>query len=285
MEIKRGYKGLFKDNGLSDFDSFMDFTGGEVLKKITVRSITRFYLSGEGRESGFYLKRHSRRPRLCAKFKGLVKGGAPSEAAKEFEAIEALTRAGVPCQRAVAFGERSLNGKVESFLVTEALDGYRQLEKMIHDFLPPLSSSMVSRKRALIKEVASLVAALHGAGFNHKDLYLTHILAMPKPEGSAEEGGYTLKLIDLQRVNHRTSGRRRWLVKDIAALNYSSPSEIITRTDRLRFYKAYRGKGSLDREERAFIKSVVQKTARIAAHTVKMYKRREERVKKGLLER
>ena len=68
--------------------------------------------------------------------------------------------------------------KVESFLVTEALDGFTQLEKMVDDFTPPLLSiCMVKRKRALIKEVAALVAKLHGAGFNHKDLYLTHILA------------------------------------------------------------------------------------------------------------
>jgi hypothetical protein len=60
---------------------------------------------------------------------------------------------------------------------------------------------------------------------------------------------------------------------------------VITGTDRLRFYKAYKLGAPLTRVDRAFIKSVVQKTARIAAHTVKMYKRREERKNKGLLER
>ena len=280
MLIKKGYRTLFKENGLVDFDSFMGFSGGEVLKKISVRSLTKFYLTKDGRDYGFYLKRHSTRPRLSSKVKGLLKKTASSEARIEFEACTALTRARVPCVRAAAFGERSSAKKVESFLVTEALDGYTQLEKTVHDFTPPLSKAMVLRKRALINAVALLARSLHRAGFNHKDLYLTHILA--KFERPA---CYKLKLIDLQRVEHRTTNRRRWLVKDISALNYSSPEGIITRTDRLRFYKAYKGKVRLDSDDRAFIKSVTEKSKRVAAHTVKMYKRREERKRQGLLER
>lgn len=280
MEIKKGFKALFNENGFSDFDSFMGFTGGELLKKITLRSITKFYLTKDGSKLGFYLKRHSQVRRLKEKIKGFIAPTPPSEARKEFDAILALSAAKVPCPGAVAYGERSTAKKVESFLVTEALDGYTQLERKVFDFTPPLSKAKIVRKRALIKEVAVLVASLHGAGFNHKDLYLTHILAK-----FDKHSGYDLKLIDLQRVEHRTAGRRRWLVKDISALNYSSPVDIISSSDRLRFFKVYIGKKSLDKVDRAFIKSVEQKTARIAAHTVKMYKRRAERVKQGLLER
>jgi hypothetical protein len=280
MVILRGYKQLFNSNGLSDFDSFMDFSGGEVLKKISLRSITKFYLSKDGEDIGFYLKRHSQKPKLSSKVKGFLKKSKPSEGRVEFDAIEALTKAKVPCVQAAAFGERRTSGKAESFLVTEALDGYTQLEKMVYEFTPPLSKEMLKRKRALIRGVAELVSSLHNAGFNHKDLYLTHILAR-----FDRSSGYSLKLIDLQRVEHRTTGRRRWLVKDISALNYSSPAEVITRTDRLRFFKAYCGNRKLGKEERAFIKSVTLKTERIAAHTVKMYKRREERKRQGLLER
>ena len=280
MEIKDSFRGLLKENGFTDFDSFMNFTGGEVLKKISVRSITKFYLIKDGVRHGFYLKRHSQGKRLGEKFKGLVSKPVSTEARKEFDAISALSDAKIPCPGAVAYGERSSSNKVESFLVTEALDGYTQLEKMVHDFDPPLPAAKIQRKRALISEVASLVAGLHQAGFNHKDLYLTHILAKFK-----QSAGYNLKLIDLQRVEHRTTGRRRWLVKDIAALNYSSPQGVVTRGDRLRFYKAYTGRRELNKDDRAFIKSVLQKTERIAAHTVKMYKRREERKRQGLLER
>ena len=85
-------------------------------------------------------------------------------------------------------------------------------------------------------------------------------------------------------MERRRHLRSRWLVKDISALNYSSPEEIITRTDRLRFFKAYRG-GESTSEDRLFIKRVVRKTERVARHTVKMYKKRAERKKMGLLER
>ena len=280
MEIIRGYKKIFTENGFDSFDKFMDFSGGEVLKKITLRSITKFYLTSDGKKTGFYLKRHSYKPRLASKVKGLLKKNNPSEAKLEFDATLALTKAKVPCAKAVAFGERASSGTLDSFLITEALDAYTQLEKMIFDFAPPLSREILKRKRALIQGVAELSARLHNAGFNHKDLYLTHILAK-----FDKAGGYDLKLIDLQRVEHRTTGRRRWLVKDISALNYSSPVEIITRTDKLRFYKAYVNRVKLNKDDRAFIKSVLAKTERVAAHTIKMYKRREERVNKGLLER
>ncbi len=279
VNIKSEYRELLGEAGLIDFDSFMNFSGGEVLKEITLRTIVRFELPAVGGEV-FYLKRHKINRGSTGKVKAAIGSTAPvSEARREWEAIESLKRAGVPALTSVAMGERLTPGFEESFIVTEGLVGYTQLEAMTDDLLASLTYEEVLLKRALIREVGVLVKTLHEAGFNHRDLYLTHILA--KREGR----GFSLKLIDLQRLEHRTHLRGRWLVKDITALNYSSPRASFTRSDRMRFYHAYSGRTRLTAEDKSFIRKVLKKTERVAAHTVKMYKKREERKKLGLLER
>jgi hypothetical protein len=127
---------------------------------------------------------------------------------------------------------------------------------------------MMVKKRALIKSVAGFVRNIHKKGFNHRDLYLNHIMAKPNDVSAS-----VLKIIDLQRVESRKWFRIRWLIKDIAALNYSAPSSVFTISDRMRFYKEYAGINRLTYADKKFIKSVLKKTKRIAMHTVNMYKR------------
>ncbi len=271
-----------KENGLSDFDSFMDYSGGTVLKKISIRSITRIELNDKGRKRAFYLKRHLRKIKAGERIKAALKGNSMGEARAEWEAAGALEEAGIGAVVAVAFGERTRTAsKEESFLLTEALDDFLQLEAMVEELRPPLTWVQVLSKRNLIEAVGRLVKAFHEKGFNHRDLYLTHVMARPD---DSSETGFEIRLIDLQRVQHRNEPGERWLVKDITALNYSSPEWAFTRTDRMRFYRAYTGR-SLTKEDKAFIGKVLKKTARVADHTVKMYAKRAERKSRGLLER
>jgi tRNA A-37 threonylcarbamoyl transferase component Bud32 len=122
-----------------------------------------------------------------------------------------------------------------------------------------------ARKRELVRQIARLVRRFHRAGFYHRDLYLCHIFVRE------ERGNFALYLIDLQRVRQKRPGQvgRRWLVKDLAALNYSAPAGIITRTDRMRFVRDYLGLKRLDGVARKLVGSVVAKTGRIARHDEK----------------
>jgi hypothetical protein len=58
----------------------------------------------------------------------------------------------------------------------------------------------------------------------------------------------------------------RWLVKDLAALNYSTPEKLISLKDRIRFLKQYLNKEKLDCESRSFIEKVQRKTAKMKRH-------------------
>ncbi|MBW1823989.1 MAG: hypothetical protein JRI87_05405 [Deltaproteobacteria bacterium] len=65
----------------------------------------------------------------------------------------------------------------------------------------------------------------------------------------------------------------RWRVKDLAALNYSSDKNLITRADRLRFITHYLGGGKLDDKTKLFLGKIVKKTDKIRSHDLKIRKR------------
>jgi tRNA A-37 threonylcarbamoyl transferase component Bud32 len=128
-------------------------------------------------------------------------------------------------------------------------------------------ASLLSRseRRPWLDELARLVAKLHGAGWYHRDLYLQHLVAIPRAEPSS--GGWRIAILDVGRARREAHPRERWFVKDVAALLHSTP-ETVTEAERLRFLARYldlRGVRSR-KERRAFARAVARKAARIAAH-------------------
>jgi hypothetical protein len=174
-----------------------------------------------------------------------------------------LARDGVPCARPVALAEE-LRGlrEVRSVIVTEAVRG-DSLERWASQWTWADRATV----RALIGVLAKLVARLHAGGYVHRDLYLSHIFFDP-----AAPLTDSLCLIDLQRMIRPTGGLGRWIVKDLAALNYSAsptrgdatgPSDVVSRADRLRWLKLYLGAVKLDGSARRLAYRVIGKTLRI----------------------
>ncbi len=118
-------------------------------------------------------------------------------------------------------------------------------------------SSPRAAKVELISRLAGLIQKMHACGFNHRDLYLCHIL---------RDGRGNLYIVDLHRVQRRAAVPERWLVKDIAALNYSAPADIISRTNRLRFLKTYLGTDRLTARDKRFALKVLKKTQKMVEH-------------------
>ncbi|MEW6747146.1 MAG: lipopolysaccharide kinase InaA family protein [Planctomycetota bacterium] len=111
---------------------------------------------------------------------------------------------------------------------------------------------------SLARALGRLVAGLHEAGFCHRDLYLCHVFWSPSG----------LRLIDLHRVEEFLVVPRRWRVKDLAALHYSSLATGVRPKDRLRVLKAYLGGEAFwaRRAKRRWIAAVERKAARIERH-------------------
>ncbi len=124
----------------------------------------------------------------------------------------------------IAYGEKlHADGLLESFVLTEELVGFTQLDHFLAKRFAPRDRSHVTRRDHdllhLLREVAAVANKFHRLGYNHRDLYCCHFfIKEPRP------GEFKVNLIDLQRVEHRRHLRGRWLVKDLAQLAYSAPA-------------------------------------------------------------
>lgn len=252
--IREKYRDALASLGLRSFTDFMEFGGGELVRDKGEKTITRISAAGG---AVLYLKRHFRCT-LREVFKSLLALRRPlSPAAAEWRSIGKLRAAGLETMEPVAYGERRRFPSLgPSFIVTAAVEG-RCLEEHAR-FLRGKSGE----KRSIISALADCARMMHGAGLNHRDFYLSHIFIR---NGS----GCAVVLIDLQRVQERARGRNRWVVKDLAALSYSSPAPVVSRTDRVRFLHRYLGVRSLNAAGKRFAKRIERKTERIRAHDAK----------------
>jgi hypothetical protein len=156
-------------------------------------------------------------------------------------------------------------------LVTAGLTGYRDLKALLRSGDPLVANG--PRRRRTATWLADMARTLHSAGYHHQDLYLNHILVGPPVATAAAVAGepsdvdpldVDLRLIDLGRVRRRLPLGRRWVLKDLAQLHYSSAGA--SATERLRFFVRYLGR-PVSSSDRALIRAIVKKSAAIARHT------------------
>lgn len=249
-------------DGTAPFNWFLHGSG-------TVHREVKNRLTYEARlgELHFYVKRH-----LGCGWKEVLKEWyrlrKPVVSARtEWEGAEALAAAGVRVPRVLGKGERGrYPHAVESFVALEALENCETLEHFQPGWMRYDGTRWVHLKHALIDEVASAAARMHGKGINHRDFYLNHFLVNRDFIESWQPGiAVPLHLIDLHRVQQRTSVPSRWLLKDLAALLFSALNAGLTSTDCARFLRIYLGAGWKNkvRADAAFWKKVIQKAIQL----------------------
>jgi heptose I phosphotransferase len=159
-------------------------------------------------------------------------------AAREWRAIASLHEINVPTMRAIGYGwERWPAARQRSFLLTEELTGTISLDQIAAGSAGPKLDADL--KRRLIRRMAQLTARLHRHGLIHRDLYLCHFVLQVD---TARTDRPKLFVIDLHRLQRRRIAVRRWIVKDLAALYFSSLDLPPSRRDLLRFVRNYAGK-------------------------------------------
>jgi heptose I phosphotransferase len=264
MWLESRFRSELATAGLTGFDAVMLSARGQCLRVLRDRENWRLELPDGSRASrGVYLKKHhvrTWRSRLRATF-----GAGPGETAGRVEARNSrrLAADGIACMDLVAYGETlKPDGRLESFVLTEELAGFLPLDDFLKERFPASRPHRVARRDRdldrLIHQVAAVARKLHDAGYNHRDLYCCHFFVR-EPAG----GRFEIKLIDLQRVQHRRRRRRRWLVKDLAQLAYSAPRDRITCTRRLAFMRRYLGVGKLCPGDKRLIRAVLAKKRRM----------------------
>lgn len=239
-----GCERLLSGCGLDDLDAVFRWHQGERLDKPGLEPWRQRWRIALGHQASaaevLYLKRFLNPPlkRQCARW--LEGNWRLSTAGIEWRNAQDLAAAGIPAAEAVAFGQEMMGPwERRSFVVLRAVEG-TSLEKWVPRYLSRTSAGAdEQQRRERIDRLARFVAEFHRAGFVHRDLYLSHVFLesrIGKP-GESQCEGY--RLIDLQRVFRPRWRLCRWVVKDLAALHYSTPADCVTTTERLRFLARY----------------------------------------------
>ncbi len=284
LVINREYQDILSRLGFDSFESVWRYSGGEIVKKIAERWVTRIDIDVDGRRRHFFLKRHHPEPlrgrRLLALF---VQKQILSEGRKEFDTICDFRKHKIATVIPVVAGERYAGlFRVESFLMTEAFEPFVSVEKIIRNHPEFLEGAAgAKRKKNILEAAAHLARHMHRSGFNHRDFNATHVLVWYENESDIRE----LALFDLQRVDRRQIFKFRWIIKTLAELNYTLPDHLFSAEERLHLFRTYKEKDRLNLWDQFQWYWIRRKTARIGRHTENMIKKRAERRKQGLPER
>jgi heptose I phosphotransferase len=259
-----------KFTGKDAFDRILAIRG-EVFRNMDGRKTLRFTLNGKR----YFIKMHFGVGWKII-FKDLARLHFPTLSARtERLAITRLEELGVDTMKIVGYGEQGWNpARLKSFIITEELENTISLEDFCREWAsrPP----GFTLKQALIAEVAHIARRLHENGMNHRDFYICHFLldrdsgkyTTDLRQGRGDEDNPRVFLIDLHRVQIRRRTPKRWIIKDLAGLYFSSMDIGLNRRDILRFMKIYRGKSLREvlTEEEGFWR-------RVNTRAIKLYKK------------
>jgi hypothetical protein len=262
--LDRRFSAPLQQAGLLGFEKIMSKTDGRCEKFLEDREVwhMRVRIPEDG-SRGVYVKKHHMQTwgnRLRALF-GLQPKPTPGRI--EAANVAALTTEGIAVMRLIAYGEKlHANGLQESFVITEELENFTELHHYLRGrFDLPTEGPRTESDhdlRRLISEIAQIVRRFHAAGYNHRDLYCRHFFV--KDTGPMRR---EIRLIDLQRVQHRRWLRRRWIVKDLAQLSWSTPRSRIKSTHKMAFIRAYFGVRKLLPAHKRLIRSILAKQRRM----------------------
>jgi hypothetical protein len=257
---------FLSENGLVSFDSFLSIPTLEITKKVRDdRYTVSVKLQKNGADTIAYLKR-TRYSWLANLLKALRKFTRQrGSLVHEFLNLVKLREIGIPSITPVAAGKRTRGLRCESFILTEDLGPTQKLEDYVpREFDQPFTREQATRKKLLLETIAAITRRMHQGGINHRDYYLCHLHILPEAQPWP-----ILFVIDLNRADRRKRVGRRWIVKDLAALNSSAPEAVFSRTDRMRFLKMYLGTDRLDASGRKLAQKIIRKSRKIARHALR----------------
>lgn len=226
-DLKKHFTGHTNDL----FERFMTLSG-QCFRDQPGRLTQRFTVGGEN----YFIKQHS-----GVGWKEIVKNlfqlRLPILSAKnEWQAIQKLQLLGVATPQIVGYGKRGNNpASYQSFIIMKELAPVLSLEDLCKTW--PNQPPKFVFKLHLIKEVARIARTLHRNGINHRDFYICHFLFDLSSNSSLM--AQRLYLIDLHRACIRKLTPKRWIIKDLSGLYFSSKDIGLTRRDLYRFMINY----------------------------------------------
>jgi tRNA A-37 threonylcarbamoyl transferase component Bud32 len=160
-----------------------------------------------------------------------------------------LRARGIPSLNPLALVEkRDWLGLRESFFLMEALENGQELDRYIFEGLKDFR-----KRRHFIQIFSQWLSRFHQTGLYHRDMKTCNLLI-------SEIGGtWTFHLLDLEDLLLDENVKEKKLFKSFLQLNTSIP-KAISRADRLRFLKGYTSVRPIIRDEKVFIRQLIQKS-------------------------
>lgn len=209
-----------------DFSRMMSLRG-ESFRQLEGRLTQRVQIA----DQSYFIKQH-RGIGWMEIFKNLAQLRLPVLGAKnEYLALQKLASLGIPVPAVAAYEQRGLNpARLQSYVLMQELNPVISLEELSKTWreTPPA----FNLKQKLVAEVARIARIMHDNGINHRDFYICHFLLQDDK----------LYLIDLHRAQIRRQIPKRWRIKDLSGLYFSSKDSGLTKRDLFRFMKHYSGK-------------------------------------------
>ena len=166
---------------------------------------------------------------------------------REFRNLQRCRALGIPTPEPVYFGQREVDGKRRAILITLELDGFQPFDARCYK---PFSRLERTRRKRLIENVATALRMMHDQNIQFNCLYLKHIFV------KEADGKVDVRFIDLEKAKRRVSGRLI-AIHDLCSLNRRIFGW--SRTDRLRFFLAYRRETHLTPASKGIIREVYRR--------------------------
>jgi serine/threonine protein kinase len=270
--VHKEYKQFLEQQGLGSLNAVFRYEQGENLHKpgLGHRERFRITLKGSGDQNVvIYLKRFGYPGIKELVKRWIIRRSRYGAGSHDFFGAQRLAEKGVAVPRPIAYGQISnWLGEKRSFAIIEELPGSDSLERLLPNWNQKKKEYALLRdKKELIRQTAHLVRQLHQSGYNHRDLYLSHIFLSRDGKGCER-----LNLIDLQRVFQPLILKRRWQVKDLAQLYYSS-RDYFGYKDMMQFMHEYFDNHRLTNYQKRLIRSACRKARRIERHVRHRMKR------------
>jgi hypothetical protein len=174
-----------------------------------------------------------------------------SKGVKAWTAANGLRARGIPTLKPLALVERrDWMGLRESFLFMEALANDLEMDRYVLKGFEGLK-----RKRFFIKTFARWLDGLHRVGVYHKDMKTCNILVSEKEET------WDFHLLDFEDIRMDEKVNRKKLFRNFLQLNTSTP-QVMTKVDRFRFFREYLRLNPVVKDEKAFLRGLVDESRR-----------------------
>lgn len=160
-----------------------------------------------------------------------------------------LRARGFPSLKPLALLEkRDWLGLDVSFFLMEALETHVEMDRFILSGFDHFDD-----RRLFIKTFAEWLSRFHQMELYHRDMKTCNLLV------SKEGKGYVFRFLDLEDVSLNKKVDEKRLFRNFLQLNTSIPKGI-SRTDRLRFLKGYTALHPIIKDQKGFMRQLIQKS-------------------------